>query len=206
LSLGYSIEDLALYSDGVFQPIQIPGATRSDPFNYVGSPVLQFYAQSDLEVLPPEQREPPFVTPILTLALNPEAEQPLLVFDRNRGAGARVPYRSFVLEESAQAFPPNSYRFFNVTGSPLMGELNGKRFALGTRQSVTVSPMDGERNTSNMVIKLALARDEQWDLIYSSKWSFQPDRRTLVFLLPSARSPQSVTVRRIGERLPPAVE
>jgi len=85
--------------------------------------------------------------------------------------------RSFVLDDSAEAFPPNSVRVFNISLYPLACAINDERFQLGRQEQQRVRVDDG---AAMLRWKIAARIRSEWKLVRSSVSQFLPGMRQLI--------------------------
>jgi len=187
LSLDQTLDDLTYRQGQSFEPLFIPNAAPSNAYDYEGPPTLYFYQGSpvDLETTPP----------VASVQL-PESGKFLLLFiPQEKGT-----YRVTALPNSATDFPENSFRFFNLCDFAVAGALNDDKFKLEPRSQDVVSFEIGNR--PKLTVQLATARDDNWKLVYRSKWDFTNGQRVNVFFVPDELQPSGIRIRRYYELAP----
>lgn len=89
-----------------------------------------------------------------------------------------------VVDSSAKAFPPGSFKVMNLTTAPVKIELEGKpfEFAAGESKLIEKAPV-GENQTAGM--RASYERDGKWTTISSGVWPAPGDKRVLQVLIES---------------------
>ncbi|QJE97303.1 hypothetical protein [Luteolibacter luteus] len=98
--------------------------------------------------------------------------------------GSETKSKVVVVDSSAKAFPPGSFKVINTTTVPVKIELEGKpfEFAAGETKLIEKAPM-GENQTAGM--KASFERDGKWTTISSGVWPAPGDKRVLQILIES---------------------
>lgn len=89
-----------------------------------------------------------------------------------------------VVDSSAKAFPPGSFKVMNFTTTPVKIELEGKAFEFppGEAKLIEKAPM-GENQTAGM--RASYERDGKWTTISSGVWPSPGEKRVLQVLIES---------------------
>ena len=102
----------------------------------------------------------------------------LLVPDKKVPAGLRVK----LIDDSVARFGWGSFRVFNLSGQPLVFRHDRKGHALPAKlEDISINPGGRARNLEVMIYK----KSDLEAPIYSTLWEYEPDERSLVFVLPS---------------------
>lgn len=128
------------------------------------------------------------------VTLTPENRHVLLLFVRGPDGTLRV----LTAPDDTSSFPAGSYRFVNMSKTPMSVALGSKPTPrqLAPGQSL-VLPGQPER-TGGVPVRVA-ALGEINQLFYSSKWLWNGDHRTLVFIAPTGNAAAPFELRRITE-------
>ncbi len=166
----------------------VPNGSRSALQDYQGPRQVAFYD----ELIWDEDGQP-LHPPIAIANVPPGLNSPLFIFMTSNQDRGR-PYEVMVIDDDADKFPRESYRFFNLTSRRLACLFGQERFMLlpGGRETVPAT-LSGKKS-----IEIKLAREDeedQWELAYASKWGIMPGRRALAFIMSPPNDPREISTR-----------
>lgn len=111
---------------------------------------------------------------------------------------AEVPLRMFGIDDSMKAFPPGSFRFFNVSGRSLLIRINETNIEIGPREIQVIQP---EIPEFGGFIPFFIADKASKRIIYETKFYGQRSGRNMGFILIEAEDdrPDRVRIRFLTE-------
>lgn len=171
--------------------ITIPFGTLSAPFQYTGSPVLNFFHRP----LSPDPEDPlPDIS--ASVRLPPNATDVLLVFVTDDFDGQT--FRVVPLDISASAAPNNSIRIINFTGFPVAWNLFGDS---GTLKPTGMTLLrHGSKEGLYRLQFASFCRDsDEWRVRYNRRLRIIPDRRFEMILIPRPGGDGSFSVKVIRD-------
>lgn len=164
-------------SPGVFRKLEFWTHERSPIYPYRGPNPLQWFTRS-----PAPQSPDGFSYHVHTsLNLPHAASSLLLVFIASTHHG-NPGFTVHAIDDREANFPIDTLRIFNATGATLGGILGDRSLSLepGISDSIDLRPFWGAETR----IGLALPHMGKLQSVLHSKWTFYPDYRELLLLLP----------------------
>jgi len=162
---------------GIYEPVTFWPQERSPQHRYRGTLPIQFFAQ---EVT--EEGEINY-EPIAEATLKSRHRQWLFFFVPNPGSESkRKRFSVAVMGDSASAFPLNTVTFFNATGAELRGTIGKKGLELQEGVSAPIALNLDE--SQSLFVGLAVSQKQGYQPVLQNHWTFYPDYREVVILLP----------------------
>ena len=163
------------------------------PFEYTGPPVISFYKDKGVFALPPEKRPPP----VAVAKLPKNGESVMLLFTVAPDDSGKWEVRSF--DNSLASFPPGSYRFFNLTDSPIQIAIDKTvNPPIAPKSLAVISPPSGEA-IRDIMLQIAAGKN----IAYSSQWGHRDVRRATVFVASSTRGVGRLEIRKFFQSVIP---
>ena len=181
--------------DEASEPLRLSSEFRSPEYRYEGPPRLTFFR----EKTGPEGKR--LRVPVASTEIDPDLRRALFLFFPLTTEDGSERYRILTIDDSRAAFPPGSYRVFNLTDHPIAGMFGEARLRLEPRDNQLVRP-DHESDT-NLNIQLAVQNGGEWQRKVSTRWYYRDTARHLVFL---ARDGERLAIRSIPQYQIPEAE
>jgi len=175
------------------EALRLSSESRSPEYRYRGPNPLVFFR---------ERTGPEGDTirdPVASIRVPPDLSRALFLFfpvDAPQGAER---YRILTIDDSRAAFPPGSYRFYNLTDHRIAGRIGDSQFVLPLQENRLVRP--DHDNGRNIPLQLAVENPDGWQRKVSTAWLYRETARSLVFL---ARDGDRLAIRSIPQyEIPP---
>ncbi|WP_309399725.1 hypothetical protein [Cerasicoccus maritimus] len=170
------------------KPIVAPMKMRSQRMQYEGPANFVFSGAKSLdgEAIGP-------AIPMTDVSLIPGSPQQLLIIipgPENSG----LPYRTLVIDDSYEQFPPQSVRLINFTNHTFAGQLSKETFQLTPRAEAVVSPQSLKPPKFLAPFRLVrkIEDDNSWRPVKSTIFPLHQQMRLLVLLLQDPQRPFEV--------------
>lgn len=169
ISLGQPLrEPLWLVTENQQIPLSIHNRRRSENIEYVGPNPMVFHRKLETE----DGTEWEVVTEV---EIASTLSQPLIFFmERDEG------YRTAVIEDSFDHYPPGSYRFYNLTDDELMGRLGNEQVRMLPRQ--TISLLNPFHDDGKVPVRFVVREPGGYSPIYAADWNHYESFRYLIFI------------------------
>lgn len=158
---------------------------QSNLHDYQGEPDLVFYRRR--EVVTPEGDTEFAYDPVASLPLSDPGGEILVFITPRRGDSSGREFNLAGMPSIYEAIPGGHVAFFNGTGASLMGVLGSKRVVLESGINAPISS-SGFDDGNHVTLGLAVRYRDSLEVVLQSKVRFAPNRRTLIVLMPPARS------------------
>ena len=172
------------------EKLRIPSEYRSDLYRYEGPPQITFFrtrAGPDGETVR---------VPVARAEIDRSIRRPLFLFFPNREESDEdTEFRILTIDDSPDAFPPGSYRFFNLTDHRIAGQIADERFVLDQGAAGVLVRPSAETNR-NLALQLAVENPGGWERKVSTRWLYRDNARHIVFL---ARDGERLAIRSIPQ-------
>lgn len=167
------------------QSLDIYDRSFTPPEEYIGPRQIAFHSERENLILPPDQRPEP-----VAVATLPEGGgEVLLIFIEK--AGEQKAWQIQVLDNSMQNLPAGGYRVVNLTKDPYTAAFDRTTTPVKASGTTIIRP-----TKQNDVRDLAVQFAKGSQLVYSSIWGHQENRRGTIFLLPGDKGSQFISIRR----------
>ena len=103
-----------------------------------------------------------------------------------------------VAEDDTAQFPAGSYRFVNISSSPIMVAAGTARASIAPGESKVLTSRP-DAATHGVNVRLATATGEASQMIYADVWLWSADARTLVYASDTGNPQVPVDLKRITE-------
>ena len=166
---------------GKFTPITFWAYERSPKHDYTGPIPIHFYDKT--ETLDPDGN--PVYKPVGTVTPTSASEQLFFFVSKPHHAANDQPHFQIIpLNESPHAFPLNTVTFVNVTGANLEGVFGNQPIFLkeGISSPYPLKPFYQKET----LLGLAVLHRGNLKKVLHCKWSFYPNYREIILLLPPA--------------------
>lgn len=156
---------------------------RSDDYRYRGNNPIVFFREEEVD----GGGGPPAVlrTPVATARIPEGVDEALIIFVANprRTDDSNAPeFSAFVMDDSLQAFPPDSLVVFNATGAHLFGRVGGRdtRFPVGPSD-----PFDLNRFARGRYpVAFAVQSEEGPRMVFEKELGYSLGNRVILLLQP----------------------
>lgn len=163
------------------------------PFEYTGPSAISFYKDKGVFDLPPEKRPPPAAV----AKLPGNGGSVMLLFTVVPDDSGKWEVRSF--DNSLRSFPPGSYRFFNLTDSPIQIAIDKTvNPPIASKSLAVIAPPSGE-TIRDVMLQIAVGKN----IAYSSQWGHRDVRRATVFVASSTRGERRLEIRKFFQSVIP---
>ncbi len=169
---------------GVYETLTFWSYERSPKHPYEGPLPIAFYRKEEN----PDPNGLPFYRTVATVQVPQTSDQQLLFFipiAPDADAGGKE-FHIVSLDESERNFPLDTITFINATGANLEGVFGNKPLFLkkGVSAPYDLTPFYSDET----LIGLAVQFDGSLQKVLHSKWSFYPNYREIILLLPPKKS------------------
>jgi len=157
----------------------------TSPAEYTGARTIAFHGSAgDLNLPPAQQPEP------VAIAQLPErGGQVLFLFTEK--SGAKQKWQVQVMDNSMHNLPAGGYRVVNFTKEPYTA-LFDRTVTPVTASGITIIRPTKQDEVRDLAVQFGRGKQ----LVYSSVWGHQENRRGTIFLLPGDAGSQFISVRR----------
>ena len=169
---------------GNYQTLTFWSYERSPKHEYEGPLPINFYRKFDN----PDPKGDPIYKAIASTQLASNSDEHLLFFvaTANNDASENESFQIVPLDEGRNSFPLDTVTFVNATGANLEGVFGNKPIFLKTGVS---APYDLKTfYQQETLIGLAVQFEGSLQKVLHSKWSFYPDYREIILLLPPKKA------------------
>ena len=167
---------------GVYQTLTFWSYERSPKHRFKGLSPMEFYRKEMLANGDVSYQV------VATTPVESRAEDLLLFFHaiKPETPGSKQEFQILALDEGRQVFPLDTVTFVNATGANLEGVFGNKPIFLkhGISAPYDLKPFFKEET----LIGLAVQYEGNLQKVLHSKWSFYPDYREIVLLLPPGKA------------------
>jgi len=184
---------------GEFAPLRFRPFERSiETFSYEGNPRFALYRKE-------ESPEGPIWIPVAQAEM-PEDRGPFLLFvlppdDPESGAEFRLE----AIDDSLDALPPDTVSFLNFTPVPLVGVFDVSEIRLPPGFTGPIS-LDGKLGDP-LLVGLAVRNAETMRKVLQNRWTFYPNHRNLILLLPpTGNDGLRIRAYQLSDFVPPSGE
>ncbi|MEM0964778.1 MAG: hypothetical protein AAGJ81_01335 [Verrucomicrobiota bacterium] len=186
LSIDGTIRDLSyLTGDGTLSPLVAFDGSRSFTYEYEGPPFLRIYPDDAVAGTPPKA-----VVDLKDVA----KKSLLLIFPQDDGEISVV-----LIPDGEDVHPLGSYRFFNLTGSPVAVVANDSRHMLKPMSDYLVEVFPENSDESTCRIRVAIEEEGTWKMLYANTWIGSSDSRFLAII--KNEDDGKVIIRRIRDTI-----
>jgi|GEM_PF-1784792 len=198
-----------LSEDKLIPLLDLSTYRRSTPIDYKGPPVLKLFAGPVInakDTAPKEiavTEELTGYTLVASILIRDDILQPLVMLVP--GTDPLSGIQSSVMEDDPREFPYGTFRFFNMSPNPLLGELDENRFQLNPLQMTPIDPKKGKNGTLNFVLAFRDGNGE-WAIAQKTVFRYRIRRRELIFIKPSSERPNSFETLSVVEYDQPEIE
>jgi len=202
-----SFEDLYFYNGKKFIPLEFKKTSRSSAeYEYSGAPQITIFTTNP-NYQPNDPSIPPYL-PLASINLNRSYPDGLLILSANpnnrRSQGEERRYRIFILDDSPQAFPPNSINVINSTGVDLVGRVASETISLPINTTQSVNYGELASNNKPIPIAFALNTSEGLRLTMSNDIPISLGRRVVLILMnPRREGSTRIEVRALIDTISP---
>ena len=169
---------------GEYKALTFWSYERSPKHEYEGTLPIEFYRKTEN----PDPEGPPLYRRVATTSLDSRSDEQLLFFIpvSSPAEDDDKEFQLIPLDENTPHFPLDSLTFVNATGANLEGVFGNKPVFL--KQGVS-TPYDlGSFYKDETLIGLAVQFEGRLHKVLHSKWSFYPNYREIILLLPPKKS------------------
>ncbi len=180
------LEGLHYRSNGEWQQLDVPSARSSQPFEYYGPELIEFFSEpfSEEDIRP---------KPLATVRLKPASAEQILIFFQGEVSPEAI--RVLALDEGGGAFPEGNLLFYNISSEEVIGLFNGSMHKVVAGGQV-LEPFGGEQ-ARGFRIQLAVQEQENevWKRVYASGLPVFPKTRWLVIWFAEGFDPWLLMIR-----------
>ena len=179
-----------LYYDsaGESVPLRLSRAYVTSGYSYVGPSPLVFY-----RIERNEQGET-FKIPVTSVEIQDGWEEVLLFFVRS-GTGDDWSYSVFAIDNSESAFPPGSYRLYNMLNEPVRGAIGEGTFQISAHDNILVTP--GAERSERLNVVFGRSVEGQWQRDIQTVWFYRPEKRIIGFIHGREGSPGGLGIHMV---------
>lgn len=184
-------------NEGEDEDIVVPRRSRSLPLTYSGP--LNFTLKKRL----PSRDGVEAFSQLAEVSLPPNTSRALILLIPNTDEETKaLPYRTMVIDDNYDDFPPKSMKLLNFTDHELIGQLGQSQFQLGTKAETVVST---EAAPPPALVPFRLMRSlnngKDWKSVKSTAFSLSPDMRLLALVLKMPSNPNGVRMVLLRDRV-----
>jgi hypothetical protein len=181
-----SIDHLKLSKTGSIKTstsLNIPNGSRSPFYELGDAPYLDFYREGY------DDKGNPILIKVITVPINPEIKQPLLLFfaDKLSTYGQPVDlntvnYRVSVLEDSPEFFPPDTLRIINQAKQTLAIRYGNGQSEVEHGKDEIIFPKIEPTSDRTLQVAAFDKINQRWDLFINSPMLGRPRQRLLLLI------------------------
>jgi hypothetical protein len=176
MAMNLSVEDIAFVQEGKVETFGVSRSRTSEWMTFRGTEPLYFFRASTLQNL--EEEDPP--PRPLALFSPPGSGAWLLIFVKNSEEGEGPEYRIFPIPDRAETVE-EGIRFFNLTGIPLVVNVNDETIRLASGNQAQINPEPQEN--SNMFLRIGTVENGEVEVLSSTVFGHRPGARISYFIL-----------------------
>ncbi|WOO43276.1 hypothetical protein [Rubellicoccus peritrichatus] len=171
------------------EPIRIYANSRTNWIKYSGPNPIVFYRDSN------PTGEQNVRVPVGQFAFSKGMDTPLLLFTQSEVKGH---YRITSIDDDLEVAPAGSYRIFNFTQKDIAGIVGSQRFRATPGDSALVR--NAEDEAVEVSVRLAENAEDGPERLYAATWTYSPDFRYLIFIVPTGdRTRGNIKIRKITD-------
>lgn len=173
--------------------VSIPAQVVSEPFHYVGDPLIRFFSNGEH---PDTKGERVWVAE--AYLLTPGGKLTLIFLQSaTHGSGK---YVVIPVADNASDLPPGSILIYNASGFQVKGDLGSLEIQLGHGEELITHVKAGAEQAIPVKLHYSEADEDRWRPLVSNVWSVLPGQHLIVVLGPSQEGDDYPSVAVIAKR------